>query len=209
MRIIQSLLVLAAVLVAMGAAAQDLEIRFHWSECPPLGEYGLIMGPAVQYSVFVSRNGGQEELAGVTADTSFTLAVGRGEDVRVRVQGIDAQGVASLKSEWSEPLYFENSDLPLPRAAYLKPNYPNPFNPETTLRYLVPEDLPQGAPVALEVYNVKGQRVRALPIQADPGMHEVRWDGRDAQGNPAASGIYIARLMMGAMIETQKMTLTK
>ncbi len=193
----------------MGAAAQDLEVQFTWERCPQVGEYGLGMGPAVQYAVWASRNGNQEELVDTTTDTLYTMAVEPGTDVRVRVQGIDDQGTSSVKSDWSDPLYFESVGVGVPRPAYLKPNYPNPFNPETTLRYLVPEDLTPGTPLSLDVYNVRGQHVRRLPVERVPGLHNVRWDGRNAQGEPASSGLYLARLVVGTMVETGKMTLTK
>ncbi len=209
MNVLRSLLVLAVALVAMGAAAQDLEVRFHWSECPPLGEYGLVMGSAVQYKVFVSRDGGPEEMAGATTDTFFTLVVPQGQDLKVRVQGVDSLGVASLKSQWSEPLDFGHDGAGVPQVAYLQPNYPNPFNPETTLSYQIPEDLPAGAPVNLAVYNVRGRQVDVLPVERDPGLHQVRWDGRDNRGEPVSSGIYLARLRVGTRVETRKMTLTK
>jgi len=207
-RIMLTLLVPAAALVAMGAAAADLEIEFHWSPCPPLGEYGVRMGPAERYTLFVSRNGGAEEVAGATMDTFFVLPVSMGQDVRVRVQGEDADGVKSLKSEWSDPVMLEFSGS-VPQVAYLKDNYPNPFNPETTLRYLVPNDLPVGAPLSLEIFDLQGRRMRALPVERSGGMHEVKWNGRDTAERPAASGTYLVRYMVGTMVETGKMTLTK
>lgn len=208
-RITTFLLVLAAAFFAMGAAAGDLEVEFHWKPCPPLGEYGMTMGPAVSYSVFVSRNGGEEEFAADTADTFIVLSVPEGQDIRVRVQGEDADGVKSLKSEWSLPVSLEASGGTAPRIAYLKSNYPNPFNPETTLRYLVPDGLPEGAPLTLGIFDVQGRRLRELPVERTAGMHEVKWDGRDAAGGPAASGIYLVRYRVGDTVETGKMTLTK
>jgi len=203
------LLVLVAALVAMGAAAGDLEVEFHWRRCPSVAEFGQQMGPAVQYKVWESRNGGPLELAASTDDTFVVLAVPTGQDVRVKVQGVDADGVKSLMSDWSQPLYFEAKAAAPARPAYLKANYPNPFNPETTLRYLVPEDLPASAPLSLEIYDVRGRRVRALPVDRSGGMHDVRWNGRDQSGAPAGSGTYLVRMVVGSVVETGKMTLTK
>jgi hypothetical protein len=70
-------------------------------------------------------------------------------------------------------------------------NYPNPFNPATTITYVLPE----AAQVNLIVYDVLGQRVRTLvSAQMPAGQHNVRWDGRTETGVPAASGIYLYRL---------------
>ena len=203
------LLVLATALIAMGAVAGDLEVEFHWQSCPSLAQYGQQMGPADHYQVWVSRNGEAAQLTATTPDTFIVMSVPIGQDVRVRVQGVDADGVKSLMSDWSQPVYFEVGAGVPAQVAYLKANYPNPFNPETTLRYRVPENLAPDAPLALEIYDVRGQRVRRLPVERSAGMHEVRWDGRDHTGGQVASGTYLARMVVGAMIETGKMTLTK
>jgi len=69
---------------------------------------------------------------------------------------------------------------------------PNPFNPSTTLHYVLPQ--PQRVYVA--VYDVRGTLVRVLADeQQAPGAHAVPWDGRDASGNPLASGVYMYRVL--------------
>lgn len=79
----------------------------------------------------------------------------------------------------------------LPKELALRPNYPNPFNAETTIEY----ELPKATTVRLTIYNVRGQRIRVL-VDADetPGYRKVRWDGRDQTGQPAGSGIYYIQL---------------
>ncbi len=73
----------------------------------------------------------------------------------------------------------------------LLPNYPNPFNPETTLEF----DAPRRAAVRLVIYNLLGQRIRTIVDRVVPaGRHRVTWDGRDQVGRDAASGVYVARL---------------
>jgi len=85
-------------------------------------------------------------------------------------------------------------------------NYPNPFNPTTTIRYTLPEP----AVVTLEVYNTLGQRLVTLvnDRQLD-GEHTVEWDGCDASGGAVASGIYFYRLTAGDHAESRKMMLMK
>ncbi len=80
---------------------------------------------------------------------------------------------------------------PRPLVFELEQNVPNPFNPTTSLRFSVPE---AGA-ASLSIWSATGQHVRTL-VDADlaAGTHEVVWDGRDASGRNAASGVYIARL---------------
>jgi len=77
---------------------------------------------------------------------------------------------------------------PLPTATALIGNAPNPFNPQTVIRY----QLHKGAQVSLVVYNVLGQPVRTLAVGVQsPGVHEVIWDGRDDAGLATSSGAYI------------------
>jgi len=76
-------------------------------------------------------------------------------------------------------------------AFVLEQNTPNPFNPVTTIRFV----LPAAGHVRLMVYTMNGQLVRSL-IDGDlgPGTHEIVWDGTDARGRPVASGVYVYRL---------------
>jgi hypothetical protein len=73
----------------------------------------------------------------------------------------------------------------------LEQNYPNPFNPTTYINYSLPED----AFVSVKVFDELGREVKTLisSHQTAPG-HRVVWDGRDASGNPVASGLYVYRL---------------
>ena len=90
-----------------------------------------------------------------------------------------------------------------PTAFALGANYPNPFNPATT----IPLAVPAGAKnVDLTIYNVLGQPLRQVwtgPLPA--GEHELTWDGRDAQGQPVATGVYVYRLQVGEQTRTRKM----
>jgi hypothetical protein len=88
----------------------------------------------------------------------------------------------------------------------LDKNYPNPFNPMTTIAFTLPAELR----VRLEVYDVRGHRVRSLVDEVRaPGPHNVVWNGRDDGGRAVASGTYFARLVSEEGILTQKMLLTK
>lgn len=88
----------------------------------------------------------------------------------------------------------------------LKANYPNPFNPTTTISYSL--DKPQE--VSLEIYDLLGHKVRTLAagLQA-AGDYSVQWNSLTDAGQPAPSGVYLYRLTSGAQIETRKMMLLK
>ena len=95
------------------------------------------------------------------------------------------------------------SEAATPTAFALGANYPNPFNPATT----IPLTVPAGARnVDLTIYNVLGQPMRQVwtgPLPA--GEHELTWDGRDAQGRPVATGVYVYRLQVDDQTHARKM----
>ena len=94
----------------------------------------------------------------------------------------------------------------VPTAYALQPNYPNPFNPETTVRY----DIPVPGQVQIVVYNLSGQKVRELASgPRDAGRHLVVWDGRDDAGRKVASGMYLCRLAAGRHEDVKRMVLVK
>ncbi|UCG52209.1 MAG: choice-of-anchor D domain-containing protein [Candidatus Latescibacterota bacterium] len=94
----------------------------------------------------------------------------------------------------------------VPTRYQLLPNYPNPFNPTTTIAY----DLPKPTDVRLRIYDVKGRMVRELVNKTQPvGRQEVLWDGRDESNNPVASGVYFYKLIAGDFVQTRKMVLLK
>ncbi len=93
----------------------------------------------------------------------------------------------------------------LPQSFSFEQNYPNPFNPSTTIRF----GLPSAQLVRLELYNVLGQKVSTLINSAyEAGYHQFDWDGQ-LDGQPVASGIYLARLVAGPFQATRKMMVVK
>jgi flagellar hook assembly protein FlgD len=88
----------------------------------------------------------------------------------------------------------------------LNPNYPNPFNPKTTISF----DMPKAANARLDIYNAKGQRVKTLfDGNAAYGRTSLIWNGTDSSGNAVSSGIYFYRLSTENHNETRKMILMK
>ncbi len=115
----------------------------------------------------------------------FRLIVGKDEFVEKKLVGI-----------FQTPQKFE-----------LAQNFPNPFNPVTTIKF----GLPKTASVSLIVYNVKGEVIRPLigAQEKEAGYHVVLWDGRDESGNSVASGLYFYQLKAGNLTLTRKMILAK
>ena len=118
------------------------------------------------------------------------------------------RGIAVLE-ELLTTLTTETKATPVETA--LLPNYPNPLNPETWLPY----QLATAGEVSMTIYDVRGSVVRYLHLGYQPaGIYERRsraayWDGRNAVGEPVASGVYFYTLTAGEFIATRKMLIKK
>ncbi|MCB5252807.1 MAG: T9SS type A sorting domain-containing protein, partial [Candidatus Cloacimonetes bacterium] len=84
-------------------------------------------------------------------------------------------------------------------------NYPNPFNPETTIQF----QMEKAAPVQVTIYNQKGQIVKSYAVQATQGINNLHWNGMDDSGKAVSSGVYYFRLKSGSYSSTKKMVLMK
>jgi hypothetical protein len=88
----------------------------------------------------------------------------------------------------------------------LRQNFPNPFNPETTIKY----DLADAGRVELRIYNMVGQVVRTLVNERQSaGRYSIRWDGKDDRGLSVSSGIYFYRLTSEKFSDVKKLMLLK
>ena len=100
-------------------------------------------------------------------------------------------------------------DTPEARTTVLYQNQPNPFNPVTTINYLVGESA-AGSRVSLTVFDAAGRVVRTLVDEVQgAGEHQAVWDGRDEGGRPTGSGLYLYRLDVGESRLIRKMILLK
>ena len=111
-----------------------------------------------------------------------------------RGQLVQPQQLAQIEARW-EPQVFA-----------LQPNYPNPFNPSTTISY----QLPARTAVQLDIYDVLGQKVRTLVASEQAaGHYKVAWDSRNERGLSVAAGVYFYRLEAGEFSHTRKLLLLK
>ncbi len=96
--------------------------------------------------------------------------------------------------------------MSVPHQFAINPNYPNPFNPVTTITY----ELDRTVVVSLKIYDVLGREVRTLVnTQQATGIHTVVWDGKNNAGIPVTSGTYISRLQSETSIVSRRLTLIK
>jgi hypothetical protein len=97
-------------------------------------------------------------------------------------------------------------EVVIPAITALTGNYPNPFNPETTIAF----DMSADSHVTIEIFNIRGQKVTTLVNDVrEAGIHSVVWKGLDDSGRSVGSGIYFYRMTTDNYTSTQKMILMK
>lgn len=109
-----------------------------------------------------------------------------------KIQLETAPGISSrLQRHTPKAFSRQEKKTSLPQSYSLAQNYPNPFNPSTIIEYALPEQ----SKVVLKIYNMLGEEISTLVNRVQgAGIHQVIWNGRDFQGKPVASGVYIYRL---------------
>ncbi len=105
------------------------------------------------------------------------------------------------KSEFFGPISVQG--IPLPTEYSMAHNYPNPFNPETTIKY----ELPEVSEVSVKVYTILGKEVKTLVSRIqNAGRYTAKWNGTGEDGKRVPSGIYFIRIQAGIFSQTRKMT---
>mgnify|MGYP001216246856 FL=1 len=100
----------------------------------------------------------------------------------------------------------ELQEIQIPLVPIIKNNYPNPFNPSTTIVF----SIPNSSKTKLDVYNVRGQKVKQLiNYDLEQGYHKIVWDGRDKNNRSVGSGIYFVRLETSRKVCVRKIMLIK
>lgn len=145
----------------------------------------LIIDELVKYLATIESAGSRRMVAATGSEAADGLPARLGQNI-------------AYSSRW-EP-------TEKPRRFGLDGAYPNPFNPQTTIAYAIPE---QGL-VTLKVYDVQGRLVRTIVNEEQPeGEHSAVWQGRDKNGSSVASGIYFVQLNCGSNTQTRKVVLLK
>ncbi|MBT3180644.1 MAG: T9SS type A sorting domain-containing protein [Candidatus Marinimicrobia bacterium] len=133
------------------------------------------------------------------ATVQFTIFATDGIDT-VRITGDDRV----LFVNRYEYLSTEGEGIPTEFA--LHDNYPNPFNPTTTLRF----DLPEVSDITVTIFNMLGQKVRTFNMNNTPaGYHSIKWNATNNFGDPVGAGVYLYQLRAGNFVKTKKMILLK
>jgi len=120
---------------------------------------------------------------------------------------ITTDGISRSISTWlpaNVDIQDENYNVESP--FFLHRNYPNPFNPETTIEYSIKED----SRILIEIYNIKGQKVKTLINEfREAGYYSVIWNGKDNSNKQVASGLYFYRMKTANYNKMRKILLLK
>ena len=181
--------------------AGSFDVRFVDDSRLSLHDNGLISLQAAKFPVAIVSDKFQGQLKVITAFDQD------GYDIRHR---LNDGGQILISDTQFKFLKYVVQDQPqnslLPSNFALEQNFPNPFNPATSIRYA----LPQKVAVKLQVYNTLGQLVQTLVnVEQEAGFYQVNWDATEARGRRVSSGIYFYLLSAGDFRATRKMLLLK
>jgi hypothetical protein len=175
--------------------------RLSWDPCAA-GDFQYFKVYRGSYPAFVPGPG---NLVHATAGTEWTDPDYDVGGIYYKITALDHAGNESAPASPESSTGTE--DRPVPLAYALRQNAPNPFNPETVIRYDVAAP---GGRVTLTVYDVSGRLVRTLVDGAQTaGQHSVRWNGRNGAGVGVASGVYFCRMTAPGFVEQRKMVLLR
>ena len=186
---------------------------FWLSHAPGMEVLGVTT--ATGYGDFIVAHNPQSEALRLAFAGAQSSVEGSGEVLWIRVRmddaaslwfGVDDAALNGYRMPLESLGTFDVAVVEVPETYALHPNVPNPFNPETAIRY----DVPSESRVRLAVYNLMGQTVRVLVDERHVvGRHAVVWDGKDAFGREVASGVYLYRMEAGGYRSVQKMVLVR
>jgi hypothetical protein len=109
-----------------------------------------------------------------------------------------------FQEEWIDPVSVDPEIIP--QIDFQLSNYPNPFNPSTTISFSISKE----GNVELSIYNIKGQKIKQLAVEhISAGEHSYIWNGEDSNNKQVSSGIYFYKLAYGGFQQTNKMLLIK
>jgi hypothetical protein len=191
--------IVATTLQNYSAALEGASIRIGWSlfEIDTSARFSIFRGsaPDWEYVELESANINKDRLSFTFTDE----ACHPGSTYKYRVD-CAVEGAARR-------ILFETDAIAIPAIPVtLYQNHPNPFNPQTVIRFYLPQD----QEIFLDVYDVAGRRVARLAEgKTEKGYHEVTWDGRNSSGIGCSSGVYFSRLKAGKSTISRKIVIMR
>jgi hypothetical protein len=137
---------------------------------------------------------GQSYVMKIHLSTGTTVAIPNSDIQRIEFKQSSA-GVEGPAGSGAAPLAFR-----------LLGNYPNPFNPSTTIQY----ETATTADVSVRIFDLRGALIRELVHSSQPaGVHQVAWDGTDGKSGRVSSGVYFSVVNCGGMVLSRRLILIK
>ncbi len=164
--------------------------------------------PVLSYHVYKRFDSGPYAMIQETTANTYSETISLYGDYSYYICAVflNTEGSPSDTLSFAFPYTNEGGESIPGLVTALHANYPNPFNPTTTLSF----SLAQAGNVRLGIYNIKGQLVRVLNNgNLQPGLHKLVWDGRDGANRSVASGVYFYRLETPDYVSTRKMLMMK
>ncbi|KAA3604632.1 MAG: T9SS C-terminal target domain-containing protein [Calditrichaeota bacterium] len=122
------------------------------------------------------------------------------------VSDVETNGLETKHEEMAQSVFFEATQNQSVKRFKLAQNFPNPFNPNTTISFTLAKD----SNVSLKIYNENGGFVKELTSGfSHEGSHSINWNGTDQNGNLVSSGTYFYKIEAGNFVQTNKMILLK
>lgn len=153
---------------------------------------------------------GKDKFTVVANDDSVSVPVGESREIEVRSKA-SATKIRKGMLRVSHDAVNRKSPVKLdlqsaPEELVLRPPYPNPLRTGTTIEYSIPTQ----TKTQISVYDLLGRRIAILKRKQEaPGVHQVQWDGRSANGSALASGPYFVRIRAGGEVRTRRVTITR
>jgi hypothetical protein len=131
-----------------------------------------------------------------------------GQNIRIGINCVSNDAFIFMVDDFTMNLGNQSNEQPITPVitTALNGNFPNPFNPNTTISYSV-----KGTqPVVVEIFNTKGQKVKTLVNETKAeGNHKIAWDGTDDNNVKVSSGVYFYKMNAGKYSSSKKMILMK
>ncbi|MDP3113656.1 MAG: M20/M25/M40 family metallo-hydrolase [Candidatus Cloacimonadaceae bacterium] len=163
------------------------------------------------YASDYSSSSGQGILNGSSVGVHHYYGAGQTVCVSFPLYNMQVPASEALMDYVFGTLFNESTEVPEDQVPpifgfSILPNYPNPFNTVTTIKY----SLNEPGPISLDIYNLKGQLVKTLfRGNADKGNHTISWNGTDNSGNACSSGVYFYKLRTSSRTMVRKMLMLK
>ena len=158
-------------------------------------------------TVFVTGVSGPDGIYWIPCMGSVYIEItAEGYDTLVTNLDVSGDSLHNFYMNERENQLSVNSNVEVPNQLILHHNYPNPFNPVTTLRYELPED----ALVNITIYDMMGRIVSNLvSSQENAGYKSIQWNATNNIGQPVSAGLYLYTIETGDFRQTKKMVLLK